>query len=131
MLPTHAEYGFGYDCFYLSLAGGVFPRLSVAKNLSPVVVLVFLFTNWKALQNERAFSWRWLNILRKLPKFSVAASLVNLCWPAYRVDVGYINTSYVAFAGDLEVGYYLWVGSFMLLALGSFRLAKQRLADAE
>lgn len=120
VLPAHAEFGFGFHCFTLSLLFGVYPRLSVATNLLPLVTLVSVFADWKAFRSETAFSWRWSTFSGRVAKLSVAACLLNLCWLVYSVNIGYTSSDYMTLAGELRIGYYLWVLSFMLLALGGF-----------
>ena len=121
VLPAHAEYGFGFHCFAWSLLVGVYPRLSVATNLLPLVALVSIVANWKAFWHEGALGKRWSNISSWVAVLSVAAIFLNLFWLVYRVQVGFASPEYISFAGSLRIGYYLWALSFVPLALGILR----------
>ena len=121
VLPAHAEFGFGFHCFTWSLLVGVYPRVSVATNLLPLVALVSIVANWRAFWNEGALGKRWSNISSSVAGLSAAAVFINLFWLVYRVKAGFTAPEYMSFAGSLRIGYYLWILSFVLLALGSLR----------
>lgn len=83
--------------------------LSVASALTNVLFLVIAAALLRGVHRQRA---RWLLWV------AAAATLLNLHWPLSMQGSGV----------HLEIGYFVWVVSFLLLTLAAFFLSVPRLA---